>query len=168
MSRPGGEPGGQSSNGTISVPIGGIAAACGGGVLRTFLGSCVGLVVYDRRLHVACLAHVVLPDSAGRGTPPGKYADTAVPAVLAELSRLTPGERLRPAAKLIGGAAMFAFQSGTPVGDQNVAAIERTLHHLGIPIVGRDCGGDRGRRMSLDVASGLVTIESIGSPSVTL
>lgn len=168
MSRPDGPGAASPGDCVTSVPIGGLATARENGLLRTFLGSCVGLALYDRRLRVAGLAHVVLPDSSGRGTPPGKYADTAVPAMLEELAKLTRGERLRPTARLIGGAAMFTFQSGTPVGEQNVAAIERILRDLGIPVAGRDCGGDRGRRMTLEVASGLITVESIGAPSVTL
>lgn len=149
----------------ISVPIGGLATGRERGSLRTFLGSCVGLALYDRRRHLAGLAHIVLPDSAGTGTPPGKYADTAVPALLAELTALASGERPRLTARLIGGAKMFAFQSGPAVGDQNVEALEKLLDAAGIPVVARDCGGGKGRRMTLDISSGQITIESVGNPT---
>lgn len=149
----------------VSVPIGGLATGRQRGILRTFLGSCVGLALYDRRRHLAGLAHIVLPDSAGSGTPPGKYADTAVPALVAELTALAGGEQPRLTARLIGGAKMFAFQSGPAVGDQNVEALEKLLEAAGIPVVARDCGGRKGRRMTLDISSGQITIESVGNPT---
>lgn len=164
-----GEAGADASGvAVISVPIGGLATAAGSGGLRTFLGSCVGVVLYDRRLMLAGLAHVVLPDSLGKETPPGKYADTAVPALVAELTTLAGGKPLRLTARLIGGAKMFAFQTGPTVGDQNTAALEASLALAGIPIVARDCGGSKGRRMTLDITSGRITVESVGLPPTYL
>ena len=63
---------------------------------------------------------------------------------------------------------MFAFQSGVLIGEQNLAAVEKILSELGIPIVARSFGGTKGKRMALDVASGVVTVEAVGSPAETL
>ena len=57
---------------------------------------------------------------------------------------------------------MFAFQSGPTVGEQNVEALELSLRDAGIPIVARDCGSGKGRRMTFDVSSGQITVESLG------
>ena len=46
------------------------------GTLRTLLGSCVGLALYDRRLRVAGLAHIVMPRARGRQRADGKLVDT--------------------------------------------------------------------------------------------
>lgn len=62
----------------LSLPMGEIAVAGNGDVLRTLLGSCLGVALYERRLRVGALGHIVLPDSLGRTEPPGKFADTAV------------------------------------------------------------------------------------------
>lgn len=152
----------------VSVPIGGLATASGTGSLRTFLGSCVGVALYDRRLRLAGLAHVVLPDSQGKDSHPGKYADTAVPFLVAELTGLSRGEPLRLTARLVGGAKMFSFQTGPTVGDRNVAALEACLATAGIPIVARDCGGGKGRHMTIEVTSGQITVESVGIPPTFL
>lgn len=146
----------------VSVPIGGLATATSGGSLRTFLGSCVGLALYDRRLKIAGLAHVVLPAANAESALPGKYANTAVPALVTALTTLANGRRLQLAARLVGGATMFAFQSGPTVGEQNVEALELSLRDAGIPIVARDCGSGKGRRMTFDVSSGQITVESLG------
>lgn len=151
-----------------SVAIGQIGVAQGGGVLRTFVGSCVGLVLHARHQRAAGLAHVMLPSSNGRGSPPGKYADTAVIETLRLLREAAGEPTLSCTAKLVGGAAMFAFQSGLPIGEQNVLALEKILLDLGIPITGRLCGGRHGRRLAVDVVTGVVTVETAGHGTETL
>jgi len=151
-----------------SVAIGQIGIAKGSGVLRTFVGSCVGLVLHVRSQRAAGLAHVMLPASNGRGTPPGKYADTAVAETLRLLREAVGESTLACTAKLVGGATMFGFQSGTPIGEQNVLALEQLLGDLGIPITGRICGGRHGRRLAVDVITGTVTVETAGQGTETL
>jgi len=151
-----------------SIAIGQIGIAKGSGVLRTFVGSCVGLVLHVRSQRAAGLAHVMLPASNGRGTPPGKYADTAVAETLRLLREAVGESTLACTAKLVGGATMFAFQSGIPIGEQNVLALEKILLDLGIPITGRLCGGQHGRRLVVDVVTGVVTVETAGHGTETL
>lgn len=151
-----------------ALGIGAIGVGKETGQLRTFVGSCIGLALFDRRQRIASLAHIMLPDSHGAATGLGRYADTAIPEMLQQLAGLATGTPLRLAAKMAGGARMFAFQSGIPVGEQNVAAIERLLAERGIPLMARDCGGDRGRRVSFDIASTEMTIETLGLPPTIL
>lgn len=150
-----------------AIGIGEIGVAGDGAVLRTFVGSCVGLVLFDSRRRIASLAHIVLPESHGGGEPSGKYADTAIPEMVRRLEAAA-GSPLRLAAKMVGGARMFAFPAGLAIGDQNVAAVERILAARGIPLLGRDCGGDRGRRASFDVATGLLHVETLGMPPISI
>jgi len=149
--------------------MGEIAVARNDGVLRTLLGSCLGLALYDRRLKIAALAHIVLPDSQGREGIPGKFADTAVPAMLRQMQQLAAGEALRPCAKIAGGANMFTASAGAnTIGEQNIRAVERVLGALRIPVIARDCGGEQGRRMTLDTTTGVVTIEIVGAQNLML
>jgi chemotaxis protein CheD len=100
---------------------------------------------------------------------PGKYADTAVPAMMARLHELTNGNRLRLEAKFAGGANMFAAaEVGNTIGVQNTLAIERVLAEHRIPIAGRHCGGEQGRKMIFDLSTGVVTIDIVGAETVTL
>jgi chemotaxis protein CheD len=152
----------------VSLPMGEIAVARTG-TLRTLLGSCLGVALYDRRLQLGALAHIVLPVSSGETAPPGKFADTAVPAMLEQLKSLTNGSRLRLEAKIAGGANMFATADvENSIGMQNTLAIERALETHRIPIAGRHCGGEQGRKMTFDLTSGAVTIDVVGAESVTI
>jgi chemotaxis protein CheD len=135
--------------------------------IKTLLGSCIGLALYDRRGRVGGLAHIVLPESPGSSGPPGKFADTAVP----ELIRLidhTAGAPGKLAAKLAGGACMFQTNAASNIGERNLESIERLLKNAGIPVVARHCGGDQGRRMTLETGSGRVRIEIVGRDPIEI
>lgn len=144
-----------------SIRMGEMAVASADGLLRTLLGSCIGLALYDRRRRIAGLAHIVLPDSRGKTETPAKFVDTAVPALIRDMQALTD-EPLRLSARIAGGANMFAASGARRIGDLNVEAGEALLRELKIPIVGRHCGGTKGRRMTLDVATGVIRIEVVG------
>jgi chemotaxis protein CheD len=126
-------------------------------------------VLYDRTVKIGGLAHIVLPEARGAVDHPGKYADTAIPGMIGELDRrVGAGARLRLVAKLVGGARMFQgpsvnhANSSFNIGQRNQEAIERILATLRIPILARDLGGEAGRRMTLDTASGVITIKVPG------
>jgi chemotaxis protein CheD len=139
------------------------------GVLRTLVGSCVGVAVYDRRLKVAALAHIVLPDSQGNPGMPGKFADTAIPEAIRRVQELVGGQALRLSAKLVGGANMFSGpRNGATIGEQNIRAVERLLEERRITVVARDLGGEQGRRVTLDVATGVLTVDVVGAATITI
>ena len=72
-----------------------------------------GVVLYDRVAKLGGLAHIVLPSARGAVDHPGKYADTAIPALIADLDRRLGGKaQSRLIAKLAGGASMFQLDPG--------------------------------------------------------
>jgi chemotaxis protein CheD len=151
----------------VTVAIGHWAVACAPAKVRTLLGSCVGVVFYDRVARLGGLAHIVLPSARGAVDHPGKYADTAIPAMIADFERrLGTQARPRLIAKLVGGASMFQVNPSTNstlnIGQKNQEAIEKILAELRIPILARDLGGTAGRRLTLDTASGIVAIKVPG------
>lgn len=153
----------------VSVALGQWAVSAAPSKIRTLLGSCVGVVLYDRVAKLGGVAHIVLPCSRGQTDQLGKYADTAIPAVIAEFDmRLGGKSRSRLTAKLIGGANMFQTAIGMQqnsvlnIGQQNQEVIEEILANLRVPILARDLGGTCGRRLTLDTTSGIVTIKIPG------
>lgn len=133
------------------------------------LGSCVGVALYDTRSKTGGLAHVMLPSSrlhSNETPPPGKYADTAISALAAEMQKA--GCRIKGLeAKIVGGANMFASlaQSAMPIGLRNVSAIRLALAELGIPILGEDVGGAQGRTMIFNLEDGRIEIRKLNLPA---
>ena len=141
--------------------MGEIDVAMKDGVLRTLLGSCVGLSLYDRKQKIGGLAHIVLPASRGATEYPGKFVDTAIPMLVRQMEKLA-GSNLKLTAKIAGGANMFSTKAETTIGVQNIEASEQMLSQMGILIAARHLGGAQGRRMSLDIHTGLVVVEMVG------
>jgi chemotaxis protein CheD len=127
------------------------------------LGSCIGLALIDRKMGIAGLAHIVLPQSQGHGTEnPRKFADLAVPEMLSELEGLG-ARKIRLEAVLVGGASMFAVTAASlEVGQRNEAAVRELLVKQRIPVVAAATGGNRGRTIRVDVASSAVTVREAG------
>jgi chemotaxis protein CheD len=147
----------------ITVLIGRWAVAAAPVQIRTLLGSCAGVVLYDRQARVGGVAHIVLPYSRGAVDLPGKYADTAIPGLIAEIDRvLGRPSKGRLTAKIVGGASMFQTGPAMNIGQKNQNAVDQILTTLGVPILARDVGGDSGRRLTLDTSSGIVSIRVPG------
>ncbi len=131
------------------------------------LGSCVGVAVWDGESGWGALAHVMLPAQNGLSSVPvrGKFADTAVEWLLAELvQRGADLGRLK--AKLVGGANMFnsIHHNPLPVGLRNVMACREELSQRGIPIVAEDIGGSKGRSILFHPEDGRILIRSLKQP----
>ncbi len=150
-----------------SIRMGELRIGNGEQPLKTLLGSCIGLALYHRRTVIGGLAHIVLPNSQGRSGPPGKYVDTAIPALIRDIE-VAGGITQGLNAKVAGGANMLASQAALTIGDQNLDTIRRMLGELSIPIVAEHCGGTQGRRMTFYPNTGRVTIDIVGGASTDI
>ncbi|SDQ60107.1 chemotaxis protein CheD [Virgibacillus subterraneus] len=137
------------------------------------LGSCVGVVLYDLSRKVAGLAHVMLPDSnlaKQLNMNEFKYANTAIDYLIKELC--TNGARKYALqAKLAGGAQMFQFESSNDlmrIGPRNVQAIQEKLRQYGIPVVAMDVGGNSGRTIDFDPATGNLKIRTVNKGELVI
>lgn len=160
----------QSGNAVAAVQqagMGQIKRADGDNIVRAILGSCVGVAIYCRKRSVGMLAHIVLPDAAGRGGPEGKFVDTAIPWMIEQLkAEGIVGVDLE--AKLAGGANMFNSTGPLQIGDKNVQAAKAALEQHRIPLVAEDCGGECGRRVTFHAGNGTLQVEIAGEQSVVL
>jgi chemotaxis protein CheD len=132
------------------------------------LGSCIGLALVDPTTGVAGLAHIVLPTrdvNNGKDSPAAKHADTAVPALLEELIKAR-ARRSSIEAVLCGGASMFTGAgAGTTaqIGHRNARGTRLALAAHGIRVRAEDTGGNAGRSIEVDVATGVVSIRTRGA-----
>ena len=145
--------------------MGQIVVVTGQELARAVLGSCVGVTIYDAVEKVGALAHIVLPLANGRAGSPGKYVDTAIPWMVDTLQKRGANRR-RLVAKLTGGSQMFATQGPFSIGEQNTEATRKHLQDLRIPIIAEHLAGTRGRRVTLDGSTGLLTVEVVGQSIV--
>jgi chemotaxis protein CheD len=147
---------------TVTVKMAEMEVVADGRSLKTVLGSCVGVIVRDPDRKVSGLAHIMLPVRRSDDQARGKYADSAIPALLASMaSRGCRAGALQ--ALLVGGAQMFPMGAASiaSIGDQNVEAARRVLAERNIPIVFEDIGGTAGRTVVFSNATGQVAVKTL-------
>jgi len=152
---------------SIQVALGQIQVGREGDQMTTVLGSCVGVALYHPRRRVGALAHVVLADSAGPTTQPGKFADTAIPHMIKLLEK-EGANRAGLVAKIAGGAKMFGGVGPMKIGTSNIEAVLAALDRAGIRVAGQEVGGAKGRRMEFDCSTGDATIATAQQQPVVL
>ncbi|MCU0636084.1 MAG: chemotaxis protein CheD [Gemmatimonadaceae bacterium] len=155
----------------VTVRIADLAVATAPARLVTSgLGSCIAIVLHDGIARVGGLAHVLLPAAGTNVTgSPAKYVATAVPALVTRMRDVGATDALR--ARLVGGARMFGTllpPNAPAVGERNVDAARHALAQHGIEIVAEDIGGDFGRHVELDVATGGVLVRSFAREPLAL
>lgn len=147
-----------------------VSATAGEELTTIGLGSCIGVAMIDRAKNVAGLAHVMLPDAtADLDAPAGKYADRAIPALVAAAEQLG-ARRVRLEAVLVGGAQMFDVGVGSAldIGARNAVAVHAALERARIPVRAEEVGGRRGRTMRVHLSSLQVTVKEAGGREVEL
>ncbi len=145
-----------------------IAFAKDGGVIRAVLGSCIALTLFDHERGKCTLAHIVLgvagPDYDG---PPGKFATTAVPAMIKMLLKEgVPRHKLQ--AKLAGGSNMFKKSGPIQVGQKNYEIVKQLLANENIPVISEHVGGNKGRKIVMDSETCQMRVEVIGEGAETI
>lgn len=133
-------------------------------VVSTVLGSCVAVCLFSPKKKVGGINHFSLPrrSSAEGETSDFRYGDVAIQTLIAEMERLTGETRDQFVAKIVGGADEVGGDKSTlSAGPENVRAAEEALREFGIPVIGRDTGGARGRKILFHTESGRLQVAKI-------
>ncbi len=154
---------------TLSVGIGEIQVSCCPDDVITALGlgSCVSIILYDRRTGTVGAVHAMLPTRKGLSEAsdkrPGRYVDEGLEKIL-DMMGVRNGHGGRLTCALVGGAAMFEFTgpSTLDIGKNNLKMSHEMLRHYGIPIVASDTGGSNGRSVTVSVSDTIVRVRTVG------
>ncbi len=157
------------ANNVRSVSIGEIVvSASPGDVLVAYgLGSCVAISMYDPQRRVGGMLHALLPSASGKNGAlenPAKFVDLGVPLLIEQVLKLG-ADRDRLVVRFCGGAQMLTtpgFKNTLNIGHRNVQAAQTALKNAGFRIMAQDTGGNSGRTAKLYVASGEMTVRTMG------
>lgn len=133
-------------------------------VLRTILGSCVGICIYDPEKQAGGMAHIMLPRMKDEKSNFMKYADTSIPHLIEELEKFGC-QKSNMVAKIAGGSSMFKTNKTSfmaEIGKNNIEVVQRLLRSFGIPILAEDGGGTRGRTIDFHLDDGRLRIKKFG------
>jgi chemotaxis protein CheD len=153
----------------LDLQPGELYLARGPAILRTILGSCVGVTFWSARLGAGAMCHGVLPRSPLRW-PPGsttndgyRYVDFSIRYLAQQFDALGASRR-ELQVKVFGGADVLAIgiRGDKPtVGALNRVAAEEVLAEEGFTVIASDLGGVRGRRIHFHTGTGEVLLNRL-------
>ena len=127
------------------------------------LGSCIGVAIWDSKVHVGGLLHYMLSDSKlspdKAKANPAMFADTGIPLLFRSAYELGAVKR-RLIVKVAGGAKLFDTSSSMDIGKHNYVMLRKIFWRNGVLIDGEHTGDHISRTMRLDLGTGRVTIEN--------
>ncbi len=131
-------------------------------IVATVLGSCISVCMRDPVVGVGGLNHFLLPkNNGGSDTSAGeRYGDTAMEVLINGL--LKRGARRQSLeAKVFGGARVLSGATMLAIGDGNITFVNEFLKVEGIPVVSRDVGGTRSRRIHYQPSTGRAWVQHV-------
>jgi chemotaxis protein CheD len=139
-------------------------------ILRTILGSCVGVTFWEPRSGLGAFCHGVLPKCPrGVRSPEGyRYVDFAIRELARQLESLG-ARREEMQIKVFGGADTLpvgpASRLRQTVGRQNWESALETLREEGLTLLLSDLGGPVGRTIQFHTGTGEVLLHRLAQMS---
>jgi len=142
-------------------------------ILRTVLGSCVGVTFWTQRLGVGALCHAVLPrrprdfPSTLQSSDSHRYVDYCISDLVRQLEELG-AFRAELQVKLFGGADVLPVRSEPSlretVGRQNWQVALEVLEDESLDVMASDLGGTVGRTIQFHTGTGEVLLRRLAKP----
>lgn len=129
--------------------------------ITTVVGSCIAVCLWDNEKKIAGMNHYMLPLWNGDGLKTLKYGNIAIVRLVDEMYN-AGAKKKNLVAKVFGGAAINLSQT-FGVGERNIKVAYDVLADCGIPIVAKDVGSNRGRKIILSSIDGGVFIRYASS-----
>ncbi len=138
--------------------------ATAGDEIKTYaLGSCIAVILYDKKIKIAGMIHIALPDSAVNKEKsqslPGYFADTGLPLLLKDFKKLG-GDRKSTVIKITGGSSIMDENKTFDIGKRNAIAVKRFLWKQGLGVMKEDIGGNISRTVSIEIDTGKVLLSN--------
>jgi chemotaxis protein CheD len=148
----------------VTLRIGGVFATERPAIIRTTLGSCIAVCLYDPVAQVGGMNHYMLPSQADSASEadPTRYGLQAMEVLWVAMQH-AGARRDRVVAKVFGGGHVLntgVSESSVPV--RNIAFIEEYIREERIPVVAQDLGGFLPRRVHYYTQTGKVLVKRLG------
>ena len=147
----------------VTIYIGGVNASGEPQLVKTLLGSCIAVCLYDPVAAISGMNHFMLPRGlSGDGGSP-RFGVHAMDCLIGAMMKLG-GDRRRFVAKVFGGAHVLDVkETAVGVPRQNVTFIRAFLDDEGFPVLGQDVGGYHPRHVHFFTGTGRAFIKRVGA-----
>jgi chemotaxis receptor (MCP) glutamine deamidase CheD len=153
----------------VTIFIGGVHAADHPQVVKTLLGSCISVCLFDPVTGVGGMNHFMLPRGGDSGAREDltRFGVHAMDCLIGAMLKLG-GDRRRFVAKAFGGAHVLdTRESPAGVPQQNVAFIRRFLAEEGFRTLAEDLGGYHARHVRFYTSTGRALVKRVQGARAT-
>lgn len=124
--------------------------------VRTVVGSCVAVCLWDTVLKYGGVSHFLYPSTRDHKKATPQYGNVATVALL-RIMEESGCHRDDLTAQILGGAHLEGT-NGVSIGEKNVKVARAVLAQRGIDIVSEDIGGTMGRKIIFDTGRGELAV----------
>jgi chemotaxis receptor (MCP) glutamine deamidase CheD len=143
----------------VTLYLGDVHVAHEPALVKTLLGSCIAVCLYDPLRGIGGMNHFMLPHGREDDGACPRFGVPAMEMLIGGLIDLGGSPR-RFVAKVFGGAHVLDIdESEAGVPQQNIAFVRGFLETGGIPVVAEDLGGYAARHVHFHTASGRVFVK---------
>ena len=146
--------------------VGGVHASAEPTVIKTLLGSCVAVCLWDARTRAGGMNHFLLPDDGldGGGLDATRFGVHAMDCLIGEMLKLGADPR-RVVAKVFGGASVLALNGRAgAVPGANLSFVRAFLVREGIHVAATSVGGTLPRQVRFFTDSGKALVRRVVTP----
>mgnify|MGYP000949472437 CR=1 FL=1 len=116
-------------------------------MVKTILGSCVAICLWDPVTKIGGINHYMLPHWNGNDLASPKFGNIAIEKLLERMIQLG-AKKEHMQAKIFGGGDLISKGgSSMLIGERNIRVARLMLEEKGIPIIASSTGGRKGRKI---------------------
>lgn len=152
----------------VTLRIGGVFASDRPAVIRTVLGSCIAVCLYDPISRVGGMNHYMLPSSSDvlHKQDPTRYGLQAMEVLLGSMQKLG-ARRDRIVAKIFGGGHVLnTSESDASVPQRNIDFIQRYVREERLEVLAQDIGGYLPRAVHFYTQTGKALVKRLGERAI--
>lgn len=146
----------------VAIQAGGVHASAEGITIRTLLGSCVAVCLYDPTVRIGGMNHFLLPaDTGGGDRAPASFGVHSMELLINGLMKLG-ADRRRLVAKVFGGGSVIGGLT-TSIGERNVTFARDSLRDEGIQVVAQKVGSTSALSVLFDTGTGTARVKELAA-----
>ncbi len=129
--------------------------------VRTVVGSCVTVCLWDRRLKYGGINHFLRPRVSATDDPTAQFGNVAIITLMRIMQEAGCSET-DIVAQILGGG-FPEDGKGPDIGAKNVAVAREILGRRSISVISEDVGGSMGRKIVFDTGTGQCVVLKVHS-----
>jgi len=149
----------------VAIQAGGVIASKTPLLIKTTLGSCISVCLYDPVTRMGGMNHFMLPGVPGDAEGSTRFGVHAMEVLINRLLKLG-ASRHRLVAKIAGGCSVVDFSSGISVAERNQRFVEDFLAGEGFEVKARRVGGTHAMEVRFRTDTGDAFVRTVMDPGV--